>query len=120
DDDALLFHGHAGATPLETGTEQPAMATRSLNILMVVDIAFEPPFDHDYSEYLELPDWEADYDVYVTLKELGHTVKFFGVYDNLEGLIHELRNNRPDLIFSLCEGYKQDRDLEPNLVALFE
>jgi D-alanine-D-alanine ligase len=91
-----------------------------MNILMVMDISFDPPFDHDYSEYFALADWEADRDILNTLKKLGHTVKLFGVNDNIEGLIQELRNNPPDLVFNLCEAYRQERDLEPHLVALYE
>ncbi len=96
------------------------MAGRKLKILVMFDVGFAPPPDHDYAEDLEDDSYETENDVITTLRRQGHTVRPFGVYDDIHGLIQEIRANPPDVAFNLCEAFKGDRNLEPNVVGLLE
>ncbi|MCC7441062.1 MAG: ATP-grasp domain-containing protein [Bdellovibrionales bacterium] len=95
-------------------------ARKALKILIVIDLGFDPPADHDYSSYLDHPDWRCERDVFRALKKLGHEPRCFGLYRNLDSLVRELVENRPDLVFNLCESYSFDREQEPNVAAVFE
>jgi len=55
-----------------------------------------------------------------TLTKLGHQPYFFGVFDSIDPLFDQLRNDRPDLIFILCEAFSERRDLAANIVSLIE
>jgi D-alanine-D-alanine ligase len=92
---------------------------RPLKILMVFDLSI-PLKPEEYAEYLKTDDWENEAHVMATLKKLGHTVKPFGIHDDIDPFIHEIKNDRPDLIFNLSEAFNGDRQFEPHLPALFE
>jgi len=95
-------------------------SAKSLNILVIFDVGFKPPSNHDYSELFETEEWETERDIVRTLKKLGHEVRTFGLQNDVLLLLDELRERRPDLIFNLCEAVGDDRGQEANLVALFE
>ncbi|MFQ5878295.1 MAG: hypothetical protein ACE5JH_11540 [Acidobacteriota bacterium] len=95
-------------------------AQRRLNILVVFDLGIPPPADHDYERYLKDDSFETEHCVIRSLRGMGHQVRPFGVYDDIHGLIREIRERPPDLAFNLCEAFNKDRDQEPNIVGLFE
>ncbi len=96
------------------------MAKRKLKILLLVDINFKPPEDHDYSEYLRTDVWTNEKHIFKALQRLGHDVKIFGVYQDIIPLIEEVKKNRPDLVFNSCEAFQDDRSMEPNIAGLVE
>jgi D-alanine-D-alanine ligase len=44
----------------------------------------------------------------------------FGLFDDVLPLIEFSKATRPDLVFNLCESFNSCRELEPNLIAVFE
>jgi len=96
------------------------MAKKSLDILLVFDVNFDPPSDQNYSKYYKLKDWKSEGDVYRSLKRLGHRVRTFGVFDDIYPLVKELRTSPPDLIFNMSEAFDSEREHEPNIASLFE
>ena len=54
------------------------------------------------------------------LRSNGHSVSLFGLHDDVLPLIEFSRHLRPDLVFNLCESFNDCRELEPNLIAVFE
>ncbi|HXH29011.1 MAG TPA: ATP-grasp domain-containing protein [Candidatus Polarisedimenticolia bacterium] len=95
-------------------------ARRKLSILVVFDLGFPPPADHDYGAYLSDDAFETERHVTKALKGMGHEVKLFGVFNDIHPLIEELQTHPPDLVFNLCEGFNNDRGQEPNVAGLFE
>lgn len=73
-----------------------------------------------YSSFLKLKEWKDQRDVVHALRKNGHEVMLFGLYDDVLPLIEFARAAKPDLVFNLCESFKQCRDYEPNLIAIFE
>jgi len=97
------------------------MGTRKLKILVLFDIPYQPPQDHNFKGIMKNADeWKTERDVIASLQRLGHDVTTFGVYDDIRPLIWELETNRPDLIFNLCEAVDGNRDMEPNLVGMLQ
>lgn len=96
------------------------MTQKNLNVLMMMDVNFKPPEDHDYSEYLKTEEWIAEKHVIQALETLGHNVKLFGVFDEIVPFIEEIQSHPPDLVFNMCEAFKDNRDYEPHMVALLE
>jgi len=93
---------------------------KSLKIVMMVDLSEPPPWDHDYTEYLKLDDWESENCIYKTLKKLGHEVKIFGIYDQITPFVDLIKTHPPDLVFNMCESFKNDRNFESHLVSILE
>lgn len=54
------------------------------------------------------------------LAPLEHNTKIIPVALDIDKLIDELRENRPDIIFNLCESVDGDPTQEPNIAGLFE
>jgi D-alanine-D-alanine ligase len=96
------------------------MAARALQILVVCDLGAPPPADQDYGERLKQDEFDTERSVLEALARLGHEARLFGVFNDIHGLIEELRRRPPDLVFNLCEAFDRDREHEPHLAGLFE
>jgi D-alanine-D-alanine ligase len=96
------------------------MPARPLDILVVCDLGAPPPADQDYAERLKEDEYDTERSVLEALGRLGHAARLYGVFDDIHGLIEELRRRPPDLVFNLCEAFDRDRDKEPHLAGLFE
>jgi D-alanine-D-alanine ligase len=95
------------------------MAARQLKILLLMDLSV-PIAPEEYVEYLKTEEWKTEAHVISTLQKLGHEVRPFGIYDDIDPLIHEIKNNRPDVVFNLSEAFDKDRRYEPHIVSLLE
>lgn len=71
----------------------------------------------DMSEYGVLDELKS---VQRALEPTGHDTKIVAVALDVYKLIDELRDNRPDLIFNLCESLDGDPTQEMNIASLFE
>ncbi len=71
----------------------------------------------DMSEYGVLDEMKA---VQKALSTTPHTTKIVPVALDVYKLIDELKNDRPDLIFNLCESLDGDSSQEMNIASLFE
>jgi D-alanine-D-alanine ligase len=71
----------------------------------------------DMSEYGVLDEMKS---IERALKPLEHNLKIVPVALDINKLINELRENRPDIIFNLCESVDGDPTQEMNIAGLFE
>src|SRR4030095_8852040 len=71
----------------------------------------------DMSEYGVLDEMRS---VERALKPLEHNTKIIPVALDINKLIDELNENRPDIIFNLCESVDGDPTQEMNIAGLFE
>lgn len=71
----------------------------------------------DMSEYGVLDELKS---VQRALLPSGHDTKIVAVALDVYKLIDELRNDRPDMIFNLCESFDGDPTQEMNVASLFE
>ena len=75
------------------------------------------PDEIDMSEYGVLDEVRS---VERALAPLEHNTKIIPVALDINKLIDELRENRPDIIFNLCESVDGDPTQEMNIAGLFE
>ncbi len=90
-----------------------------MNILMLFDLSTKIA-ESSYTEMLKTEEWKTEAHVLKALQKLGHGVTPLGVQDDLEGLIHQLKSQKPDLVFNLSEAFRGRREYEPHLVSLLE
>jgi D-alanine-D-alanine ligase len=88
-------------------------------VLVLFDTDGEPPASQDYKKEVESSD-EAEYDVARALIQQGHQVRLFGFRDDLDQLTKGLRAEPTDVIFNLCERYRDQSALDYTVAALLE
>jgi D-alanine-D-alanine ligase len=59
-------------------------------------------------------------EVAAALKEAGHEVSRLGINDDLRELLDKLDEQRPELVFNLCERFADNDSLEMNITAVLE
>ena len=92
-----------------------------LRILLLFDVPFlaEPGYDFNH-ELNHLEEYRCERDVLMALRKLGHQVKPFGIYNNVEEVISELKSNHYDLVFFQCESVANERNHAAALVSILE
>ncbi len=94
---------------------------KSLDVLLIVDVNRVLPPDHDYfANELSQPGFKKEADVANALKTLGHGVRVFGLFDDLGALVAALKERPPDLVFNLCEAFRDRREYEPFVAGVLE
>ena len=59
-------------------------------------------------------------EVAAALKEAGHDATLLGISDDLRELLDKLDEQRPDLVFNLCERFADNDSWELNVTAVLE
>ena len=59
-------------------------------------------------------------EVVAALKESGHDISILGISDDLRELLDKLDEQRPDLVFNLCERFADEDLFEINVAAVLE
>lgn len=93
---------------------------KNYRVLILVDLPYAPAPDFRVEDHLEEDDWEDEKDVYNALKALGHIPEFCPVYADLHALLNKIEVFKPDLVFVLCESFKDNRDHAANLVGVLQ
>ncbi|MCK7520710.1 MAG: hypothetical protein MZV64_24930 [Ignavibacteriales bacterium] len=81
----------------------------------VKDLEFKTYFEVDKTTPME----EYDY-VVKKLASVGFNAYTLNIRDNLELMLKNLKEDKPDVIFNFVEIYKDNPRLEMNVVGLFE
>jgi D-alanine-D-alanine ligase len=98
---------------------------------MRVAVVFDTPYSgwdshaHERQMDKEIASWNSDepemeYQIGNALRECGHQVRLLGVSDDLEYLVRELAEWRPDLVFNGAEAFRGNESLEYLLPGLLE
>lgn len=89
-------------------------------IVILFDLASPPPPGQNYRDYEKDETWDSELDVKRALQRLGHEAVLVGVFDDLQRLVSELLEIKPDLVFNMAESFKNTRRLEPQLAGILE
>jgi len=91
-------------------------------VLILVREGLEPPEDtaHISEEELMSAPWKTEYDVVVTLEELGHEVRVLGIYDKLAALRDIIQEFKPHIIFNLLEEFAGEVQYDHRVVTYLE
>jgi len=93
---------------------------RKLKVLLLFDSPYFKPRDYDYNEEFKDINWDTEHYVYEALQSSGHQVRLLGLYNDINVLLEEVKENKPDVIFNLVEVFNQKSHLDKNVVALLE
>ncbi len=95
------------------------MSKKSQRVLLLFDGVYHEN-QEDYAPDIAAPNAKTERDIIAALKELGHEITYFGIHDEIEPLVHTIKEGKHDLVFNLCEAIRNETRFEPNLVALLE
>jgi D-alanine-D-alanine ligase len=93
---------------------------KKLNVLVLFDSAGTPPGDQDFSKEFQSEDWFTEAAVSETLKMMGHNVRILGIYDDIELVLREVKEHKPDIVFNLTEVFLGKAYFDKNIPALME
>lgn len=92
-----------------------------MKILVLFDLARPTLPDESFSaRALREQDKGIEADVLGCLRRLGHEVEMLAVFDNVRDIVERVHALVPDVVFNLCESFRQERVHEPNIPALLE
>jgi D-alanine-D-alanine ligase len=92
---------------------------KKLRVLALVHDHLVPPKDTTGIDVLNA-EWKMEYDVIVTLEELGHEVDVRGVHDDLAAIRTAMADFRPDMVLNLLEGFAGIGTFDQNVVSYLE
>ena len=92
----------------------------SKRILLLVHKDLVPPENIDTEPDRFQTPWLTEYDVKLTLLELGYEVEVFGLIDDLDSLIFKLKGFNPHAVFNLLEEFNYDTRSDYKVIALLD
>ena len=92
---------------------------KKLRVLALVHDHRVPPGDVTGVDVLEA-EWKMEYDVIVTLREMGHTVRVLGLHDDLGGIRSTVASFKPHIVFNLMEAFADVPTFDQNVVSYLE
>lgn len=93
---------------------------RKLRILAMMDEDLIPPDSIEGLSDKEMTPWKMEYDVLVTLRELGHETTPLGVGSKLGEIGDAIRRFKPDLVFNLLEEFRGHGTYVPYVLGYLE
>lgn len=93
----------------------------STRVLMVFDLPYAVKPDHDYAAEFSDPDGSyTENDVHRALVECGYEVHLLSLHDDVRPLLDAVRDLKPDVIFNLCDTFRNDSQMDKNVRATIE
>ncbi len=95
---------------------------KPLRVLLLIREGLEPPesIEGISDEVYKNAEWKCEYDVAVTLRELGHDVRHVGVYNSLTALRNAVEEYKPHVCFNLLEEWNSVSLYDRNVVSYLE
>ncbi len=93
---------------------------KRLKILLVFDTPVKKPRSYTYSYEFKDADWETESNVYNALVNNGHEVRMLGISKDINILLEEINETKPDVIFNLAEVFNNKSSLDKNFVGFLE
>ena len=89
-------------------------------ILLLVHPTLIPPEDITGLSEKEIDVFRCEYNVYSTLRNLGHEVRVLGILDRLSELREVVKEWKPHVAFNLLQEFSGIADYDPYVVAYLE
>jgi D-alanine-D-alanine ligase len=94
--------------------------SRKLRVLALMHEDLVPPESLDGLDEKQVDRIKTEYEVVVTLRELGHEVHSLGVWDELAPLRRALYEWKPHVVFNLLEEFRGQAAYDQNVVSYLE
>lgn len=89
-------------------------------VLALFDAIAPTTIDQDLRQELKKEDWSSEADVLKALRKLGYPTEYLALYDDLDLLRQKIRYYKPDVIFNLCDQFRNNRAFDQNIAAYLE
>ena len=93
---------------------------KRLKVLLVFDTPVPKPRNYTYIDEFQDIDWNTESHVYNALIDIGHEVRMLGICKDINILLEEIKENKPDLIFNLNEVFNNKSSFDKNFVGFLE
>jgi D-alanine-D-alanine ligase len=93
---------------------------KKLRVMVLMDEDLVPPESIEGVSDEEMLNWKTEYDVLVTLRELGHHVQPLGVSDDLGVVRKMIEETKPHLAFNLLEEFHGVAVFDHHITAYLE
>ena len=93
---------------------------KPLRIAVLVHEELIPPDTLEGHTDEEIREWKTEYDVIVTLREMGHEVRPVGLTDDLAPIRQVGEEWKPHVFFNLLEEFRGSRIFVPHVVSYLE
>ena len=93
---------------------------RKLKVLLLFDSPYFTPRGYNFTKEFKDLDWGAESDIYNALIAGGHQVSLLGLFNDINLLLEEVRENKPDIIFNAAEVFDQKSYLDKNVAGVLE
>ncbi len=93
---------------------------KKLRVMALMDEELVPPESIDGVSDEEMLNWKTEYDVLVTLRELGHEVEPLGVSDDLGLVRKSIEEFKPHIAFNLLEEFQGVAVFDHHIAAYLE
>ncbi len=93
---------------------------KKLRILLLFDSPYFTPRSYDFKKEFKDLDWGTESDIYNALIANGHQVNLLGLFNDINLLLEEVRENKPDIIFNAAEVFDQKSHLDKNVAGVLE
>jgi D-alanine-D-alanine ligase len=93
---------------------------KKLKVLALFDAIAPTTLDQDLRKELRTEDWSSEADVLKALRTLGHQAEYLALFDDLDLLRQKVRDYKPDIIFNLCDQFRNNRAFDQNIAAYLE
>ena len=93
---------------------------KKLKVLLLFDSPYFTPRGYDFKKEFKDLDWGSESDIYNALIANGHQVSLLGLFNDINILLEEVRENKPDVIFNAAEVFDQKSYLDKNVAGVLE
>ena len=93
---------------------------KKLKVLLLFDSPYFTPRGYDFKKEFKDFDWGSESDIYNALIANGHKVSLLGLFNDINILLEEVKENKPDVIFNAAEAFDQKSYLDKNVVSVIE
>lgn len=93
---------------------------KKLRVLALFDAIAPTTLDQDLKQELTTEDWSSEADVLKALRKLGHETEYLAIFDDLDLLRQKIQDYKPDIIFNLCDQFRNNRAFDQHIAAYLE
>lgn len=92
---------------------------RKLRVVVLMHDYLVPPEDVSNHDLMAVQ-WKTEYDVLVTLREMGHDVRPVGIKDDLTVIRRAVEEFKPHIAFNMMENFHEIGAFDHNIVSYLE
>jgi D-alanine-D-alanine ligase len=95
-------------------------AKKRLDILMIFDYQVRRPRGYDFTEEFKLEECRVYKEIHNALVKNGHRVRLLAVHDDIGGLVDEIKEQKPDVVFNLVDIFRNRAHMDKNIAGVLE